>query len=219
MEQEKFERVCRFMIKIIIALVVLCLLLVTILLIVICGNNETNISNNEMKNDETTEPFEESTTKDAKAVLSATGPSKDYYYQISGEDKELIAKVVWAESRGECFEGKVAVAAVVLNRYFYGVGQGFDRKSIESVITQKNQFASISNVTEEKLESNPDCMRAVEAACKGWDPTRTMFPQGALFFYAPKGVTGYQAEIREGIRVLVIGNHNFHYDFDKVAVG
>lgn len=152
-----------------------------------------------------------------KAELSAYGPSDEYYYSISEKDKVLIAKVVWAEARGECFEGKVAVAAVILNRYFNGEGQAFDRSSIESVVTQKSQFASITKVTMKDLEANPECMEAVEAACKGWDPTRQIFEEGACFFYAPKGVTGYQAEIREGIKVLVIGNHNFHADFEKVS--
>lgn len=152
-----------------------------------------------------------------KAKISAYKPSEEYYYSISEEDKILIAKVVWAESRGECFEGKVAVAAVILNRYFNGEGQAFDRSSIKAVVTQKSQFASISKVTMEDLEANPECMEAVEDACKGWDPTRQIFEEGACFFYAPKGVTGYQAEIREGIKVLVIGNHNFHADFEKIS--
>lgn len=151
-----------------------------------------------------------------EATLSAEGPSDTYYYHISEEDRIIIAKVVWAEARGECFEGKVAVAAVILNRY-YSEERCFDRDSIFSVVTQRGQFANIKKVTMENLEKNPECIRAVEAACKGWDPTRAMFENGALYFYAPKGVSGYQAEIREGIRVYVIGNHNFHYDFNKVS--
>lgn len=151
----------------------------------------------------------------AEAVLSPYGPSDTYYYDISYEDKVTIAKVVYAESRGECFEGQVAVAAVILNRYFSDCSY-FDTESILAVVTQPYQFASIEGVTEEKLENYPDCMKAVEAACKGWDPTREMFEDGALYFYAPSWTTGYQAEIRDGIQVLVIGNHNFHYDFEKI---
>ena len=59
---------------------------------------------------------------------------------------------------------------------------------------------------------------AVEDACKGWDPTRAEFENGALFFYNPKKISGYQAQIREGIKVMVIGNHNFHENFDKIEV-
>jgi len=200
-----------------------CMLLLFILgaiLIIISSYNksekETNDYNSATNNQILISQIEK-TKVIPQAELSADGPSHNYYYNISKEEKVMIAKVVWAEARGECYEGKVAVAAVVLNRYFYGKGQGFNRESIEAVITQPYQFANISNVTNEKLSLYPECMSAVEDACKGWDPTREMFKEGALFFYAPTGVTGYQAEIREGIKFLAIGNHNFHYDFEKVV--
>lgn len=153
-----------------------------------------------------------------KAELSAEGPSKVYYYDISEEEKIMIAKLVYQEARGESYEGKVAVAAVVLNRYRFDENPyDFKNDSISSVILQKNQFASIETVTMEKLENYPDCMKAVEDACKGWDPTRETFKDGALYFYNPKHVTGKQKEIREGIKFMAIGNHNFHYDFEKVG--
>jgi len=175
-----------------------------------------NIENTNPSTTETINPIEKPTEIiHPKAELSAYGPSDTYYYDISYEDKVIIAKTVWVESRGEPFEGKVAVASVILNRYYSEIPY-FNTESIHAVVTQPYQFASIKNVSMENLEQYPDCMKAVEAACKGWDPTRTMFSNGALYFYAPKYVMGYQAEIREGIRVLVIGNHNFHYDFEKV---
>lgn len=152
------------------------------------------------------------------ANLSADGPSEVYYYEVSEEEKIMMAKLVWKEARGESYEGKVAVAAVVLNRYRFDENKwDFDNDSISSVILQKRQFASISNVTEQDyLVDYPDCMQAVEDACKGWDPTRAVFEDGALYFYAPKLVKGEQKEIREGIKFMAIGNHNFHYDFEKV---
>lgn len=170
-------------------------------------------------------PEKETTTVDeetfaeeqvVEAGVSAEGPSDSYYYNLSKEEKIVIAKVVWAESRGECFRGKVGVAAVLVNRYFYGDDK-FNRNSIEAVVTQPHQFASIKDVTLKDLAEVPECMEAVEAVCKGWDPTREVFHEGALYFYAPKRVTGYQAEIREGIEVMVIGNHNFHVNFEKVG--
>jgi len=146
-----------------------------------------------------------------KAELSPYGPSEEYFYNISYEEKVMIAKVVWAECGFECFECKVAVASVVLNRYFYG-NHCFDRKSISTVITQPYQFASIKNVTKETLDKHPECMEAVEAACKGWDPTRKAFPQGALYFYAPALMN---KDFQKGVEVLSIGNVNFHYDYEN----
>lgn len=149
--------------------------------------------------------------------ISANGPSDSLHYILSEEDMLLIAKLVWAESRGEPFEGKVAVAAVVLNRYYYGNDGDFNRDSIETIITQRTQFASIKNVSLDDLKEVPECTEAVNAACKGWDPTREVFPEGALYFFAHDKVSGYQKEIREGVKVMVIGNHSFHYDFEKVS--
>ncbi len=137
-----------------------------------------------------------------------------YKYNLSENDMVRIAKLVWAEARGECFEGKVAVAAVVLNRYFSGDVR-FDARSIYSIIAQPGQFADISYVSQNDLDSVPDCYAAVVEACKGWDPTRAVFQTGAYFFFNPNGVSGYQAQIRTGIVTMSIGNHSFHNDFNE----
>lgn len=156
-----------------------------------------------------TEVQEES---ESTAIISPFKPSDTYYYNVSDEDKLYMAKVVYAEARGEIYDGKVAVAAVILNRLTSG-DKVFDTKSIQSVISQPGQFASIDWITSEMLEAVPECMEAVEDACKGWDPTRFIFPEGAKFFYAPDLVTGERAREREGVKVMKIGNHNFHNDF------
>ena len=154
-------------------------------------------------------------TVKSEPAISSNGPSEQYYYHVSNADKMLIARVVFAEAGAECFEGKVAVAAVVLNRYFHGDGMGFDRRSIHSVITQKSQFADISLVTSSKIAEAPSCMEAVEAACKGWDPTRKVFEKGAMFFFNPDRLSERAAKAREGIKTMRIENHLFHYDFSK----
>ena len=152
----------------------------------------------------------------AEYEISATEPYENFVYILSEEDMVNIAKLVWMEARGESYDGKVAVAAVVLNRYF-STNPLFYRSSILATLTQPTQFASISGVTEWDLNNVPDCLKAVEDACKGWDPTRAVFEEGALYFYNPNGVSGYQAYIRENIKVMVIGNHNFHFDFEKIG--
>ncbi len=151
-------------------------------------------------------------TKENFSQISFVGPSEEYYYTFSKEEKVCIAKLVYAEARGEEFKGKVAVAAVAINRYFSDISW-YDCSSIYAVITQKYQFADISGVTMQDLENNPECMEAVEAACKGWDPTREVFPEGARYFYAPDLIGPEEASRREGVLVLQIGGHNFHNDF------
>lgn len=173
------------------------------------GTETLEPENEDEKADEQQEYVEE-------PQLSAYGPSEAYYYIVTEEEAKALEKLVYVESRGEPFEGKVAVAAVVLNRYT-SEWSGFDTSSILSVITQKYQFADISEVTQSQLDEVPSCREAVDVALKGWDPTRLKFENGALYFYAPKHVEGYQKEIREGIQVMVIGEHHFHRDFEKLS--
>lgn len=62
----------------------------------------------------------------------------------------LIAKVVYAEARGEPFLGKVAVANVVLNRYESGIFG----KTVKVVVKRRHQF-SVGRRT------NDECKQAV----------------------------------------------------------
>ncbi len=178
-----------------------------------CGDNSLINTNDSITSSTTSIQTEEIKKEPEVPIISAYGPSEDYYYNFSEEDKLYMAKVVYAEARGEIYEGQVAVAAVIINRYYSDV-RYFDRTSIKSIVTQKNQFAKIDSVTDEKLAKCPNCMDAVEDACKGWDPTRAVFENGALYFFSPAGVSGYQAKIREGIEYIQIGNHRFHVDFN-----
>lgn len=146
-------------------------------------------------------------------IISAYQAGELYYYLVTDEEKVYMAKLVYAEARGECLAGKVAVAAVILNRFMSDC-TWFDRDSIYSVITQPYQFASISGITQSHLDQVPECMEAVEYALKGWDPTRELFENGACFFYAPDKISAAAAAEREGVPTLIIGNHAFHNEFN-----
>ena len=199
-ENQKLERAMGW-ILVITTIMTALLVILTIVIGVVWGQKNGD-SNKTLQNQE-----DAKTT--TKAKLSADGPSEEYYYKISYEEKVMLAKLVFAESGFEPFEGKVAIAAVVLNRYYSKIPY-FHKDSIEAVITQPYQFASIENVTMEILQKNPECMEAVEAACKGWDPTRAKFPEGALYFYAPALMP---KDFQKGVEVLKIGKVNFHYDY------
>lgn len=197
---QKLERAMWVMLKIIAILLALLVILTILNVVKVAGEkedrNKTLLSQGQ-------------TGTNTKPVLSADGPSEAYYYNISYEDKIIMAKVVFEEAATESFECKVAVAAVILNRYYSDVPY-FDTESIRAVVTQPYQFASITDTTMDDLKESPDCMRAVEAACKGWDPTRAKFPEGALYFYAPALMP---EDFQEGVEVLTIGKVNFHYDY------
>ena len=113
-------------------------------------------------------------------------------------DQYLLARLVYAEARGESYKGKVAVAAVVLNR----VRSSSFPNTISGVIYQSNAFESVSNGS---INNTPDsdCLRAAREAMNGWDPTG-----GCLYFYnAAQVSTG--SWIKTRTVKTVIGNHSF----------
>ncbi len=59
--------------------------------------------------------------------------------QLTYEERQLLARVVWVESRGECDEGQQAVAEVVLNR----LASGRYGETLSNVIYGEGQFRSV----------------------------------------------------------------------------
>lgn len=125
--------------------------------------------------------------------------SENKTINITEDDLYLMAQVVYAESCSEPYEGKVAVASVILNRV---KSPGFP-KSIEGVIKQKNAFSCIRNG---KINVIPDeaSYKAVLDALKGIDPTNN-----AHFFYNPKISTSKWMDQVSKVNIKPIGNHVF----------
>jgi spore germination cell wall hydrolase CwlJ-like protein len=81
--------------------------------------------------------------------------------KLTLEEEDLLAKVVWAEARGESPEGQQAVAEVVLNRM---VSENF-ANSLEAVIYGDGQFRSVPVLKDaEPWQAQYD---AIEAALYG----------------------------------------------------
>ena len=80
---------------------------------------------------------------------------------LTMDERELLARMVWVESRGEPFEGQQAVAEVVLNRLVAGNFQD----SVESIIMAEGQFNSARFLDD--AEPNQTQYAAVERALKG----------------------------------------------------
>ena len=116
---------------------------------------------------------------------------------IVSADHRLLAKLVYAEARGEPYKGQVAVAAVVLNR----VRSASFPNTISGVIYQSGAFSCVSNGS---INNTPDsaCIRAALEAMNGWDPTG-----GCLYYYNPKKTS--DSWIRTRTVKTVIGNHSF----------
>jgi len=120
---------------------------------------------------------------------------------INREDLMLLARLIYAEARGESFTGQVAVGAVILNRL---ASPGFP-KTIREVILQRNDHVyQFSPVKDGSINLQPDekAINAALQAMMGRDPTN-----GALFFYNPR--TASDRWIRTLPVITRIGNHVF----------
>ncbi len=103
-----------------------------------------------------------------------------YQKAVNRHDMDLLARVVTAEAGGESFEGKVAVASVILNRM---KDKKFPR-TIAGNIFKPHEFESVSNGLIWRQPSG-EAYQAAEEACKGWDPTN-----GAKYFFNPAKAPG-----------------------------
>ncbi|MCH5155709.1 MAG: spore cortex-lytic enzyme [Clostridiales bacterium] len=116
---------------------------------------------------------------------------------ISDSDLNLLARCVYGESRGEPYNGQVAVAAVVLNR----VRSSKFPNTIYGVIYQRGAFTAVSD-GQINLTPNESAYNAARDALNGWDPTG-----GCLYYYNP--ATATSSWIWSLTVHIKIGKHNF----------
>ena len=100
-------------------------------------------------------------------------------------------------ARGEPYVGKVAVAAVVLNR----VKSPSFPNTIAGVVYQAGAFDAVYD-GQINLTPDSDSIRAARDALNGWDPTG-----GCLYYYNPSTATNGWIWTRTV--QLSIGKHNF----------
>lgn len=112
-------------------------------------------------------------------------------------DVYLLAKAVHGEARGEPYIGKVAVAAVILNR----VKDPRFPNTIAGVIYQPGAFTAVSD-GQINLAPDEESLRAARDALNGWDPT-----YGAIYYYNPAKATSSWIWSRPVH--IVIGKHHF----------
>ena len=109
----------------------------------------------------------------------------------------LLARLVHGEARGEPYTGKVAVAAVVLNR----VKSAAFPNTISGVIFQAGAFDCVRD-GQIWLTPDSESLRAANDALAGWDRTA-----GCVYYYNPATATSSWIWSRE-VR-LSIGAHSF----------
>ncbi|MEG0221651.1 MAG: cell wall hydrolase [Clostridia bacterium] len=112
-------------------------------------------------------------------------------------DVEILARVIYAEARGEPYQGKVAVGAVIVNR----VKSSRFPNSIADVVYAPGQFCTVRD-GQINLRPSQEAFNAARDAISGIDPSN-----GALYFYNPRTSTSrwiFSRPVK-----AAIGNHRF----------
>lgn len=122
-------------------------------------------------------------------------------FSISDQEKDLFARLVEAEAKGESYEGKVAVATVVLNRVESPDFPNTVTNVINEVVGKAYAFSPVQNGEINKPASD-DSIRAVEEAL-----TRTDRLNDSVYFYNPEIATDNWIRTRSVVKT--IGNHVF----------
>lgn len=116
---------------------------------------------------------------------------------FSQNDIDLMANAVHGEARGEPYEGKVAVASVILNR----TEDAAFPNTVSGVIFEPRAFTAVAD-GQIWLEPNEEAKRAVLDAVNGWDPTGN-----ATYYFNPDTATSEWIWSRPQIKK--IGKHIF----------
>ena len=130
----------------------------------------------------------------AKKAAQTAATTQKASVAASADEVTLLAAIIQCEAGNECYEGQVAVGAVVMNRVRSGSYPG----SIYNVIYQSGQFTPAGNGSVAATVANGpkgSCMQAAQEALNGVDNTG-----GALFFRPTSSGQGG----------VVIGNHVFY---------
>jgi N-acetylmuramoyl-L-alanine amidase len=115
----------------------------------------------------------------------------------SSSDSYLLARIIYAEARGETYSGQVAIGAVVLNR----VKDSRFPNTISGVIYQPYAFTAVAD-GQINYTPNSTAISAAKDAMNGWDPT-----YGSIYYYNPAVATSSWIFSRK--TVVTIGSHVF----------
>ena len=147
--------------------------------------------------------------QDIKSTLMSTA-----FASFSDEDVYLAAQLVHHEAHNQAYNGKVAIAEVVLNR----INSTLFPNTIEKVVFQSGQFTNVRrirniNPTEEELRIAYNVLNGTLRVLKDSD---------VLYFRNPKTSAGVSAKVEKNWGSLdyytYVGDHAFYTQEAKEAV-
>ncbi len=131
------------------------------------------------------------------AAMGITSSSSSSTSTSNSSNVNLLARLIYGESRGESYTGQVAVGAVVMNR----VKSSSFPNSISGVIYQSGAFDAVSD-GQINLSPNSTAKKAAQDAINGWDPS-----YGAIYYFNPATATNKWIWSRPV--TVTIGKHRF----------
>lgn len=141
-------------------------------------------------------------------VIAYEVVEKEFCYDITEEDYEVLLRIVEAEAGGEDMEGKMLVAGVVMNR----VEHDKFPDTVKEVVFQRSencvQFSPAYSGRYDRVVVSEETIEAVNRVLAGED-----ISQGALYFvsrrYAdPDNLTWFERKLTY---LFTHGGHEFYY--------
>lgn len=118
---------------------------------------------------------------------------------VDADDLLWLARIIHVEAGNQPFDGKVAVANVVLHR----VSSSRFPNSVYAVLHEKNQFTSVNRSGFNTLKPCQSCLDAAAAALNGTDVV-----PGCKWFIACQVSSSWAT--RYATYYVTIGNHKFY---------
>ncbi|TWC15223.1 MULTISPECIES: cell wall hydrolase [unclassified Pseudomonas] len=137
---------------------------------------------------------------------------------VSETDRDIVARTVWGEARGEGFVGQIAVAWTIRNRVKDGKSKSWWGDGYVDVCLKPYQFSCwnkndpnysfLSGAKPIPPKQFAQALRVAELVISGADPDIT---QGATHYYA---ITMPKPPVwaKEATHTLSLGNHLFFKD-------
>ena len=132
-----------------------------------------------------------------KAMGITTSSSTSSSTSSYNSNLNLLARVIYGESRGEPYTGQVAVGAVVMNR----IKSSSFPNTLSGVVYQPGAFDAVKD-GQVNLTPNSTAIKAAQDAMNGWDPS-----YGAIYYFNPSTATNKWIWSRP--MTVTIGKHRF----------
>lgn len=155
-------------------------------------NTTRKLDNNEVKDFTKQIPSKESSYNNENA---ATNKDIATNSNINSDELSLLAHLIESEAGDEPYDGKLAVASVVMNR------AAIDKETLNEVIFKKNQFDGV-HTNQFKIEPSEDSKRAASEVLNG----KNVVPE-AYYFANMKLCDPSFAKVKTFI--IRIGDHWF----------